>query len=655
MADTILLVDDEEGIRNVLGISLKDLGYDVLTAKDGEEALRLFQEFKPSIVLTDIKMPGMDGIDLLRSIKAERPDTEVIMITGHGDMDLAIGSLKSRATDFVTKPVNVDMLEVALQRANERLAMRATIRAYTQDLEKLVQEQAAKLVNSERLAAIGQVIEGLPSAMKGIVETLDDDIKFFNEMPCFVAIHNRDLEIVSTNQLYRERLGDKGGIRSWEIYILDNEGDLDCPASRTFKTGTGQRSREIVKDIEGKEIPVIVHTAPIRNREQEVNLVLEISVDITEVKRLQAELRVTQHKYQQLFNEAPCYISVQDKDLRLAETNRRFKEDFGDDIGSFCYEIYKHRTEPCSDCPVEKTFTEGKSQTYETVVTSKNGEQNNVLIWTAPINDANGEIAQVMEMSTNITQIRKLQDHLSSLGLLIGSISHGLKGLLTALDGGMYRVDAGFAKENQDQIKEGWEVVRLMVSRIRNLVINLLYYAKERDLEWVKVDALSFAGEVAFAAKQKIQDNDIEFFCDFDTSAGEFEIDTGVVHSALINIMENAVDACLEDKTNIKHKIIFSLKQDEKNIIFEVNDNGLGMDQETRENIFTLFFSSKGNKGTGLGLFISNQIIQQHGGSIKVDSTLGQGSSFKISMPKVLPETAKIANKEHQAVRLRAV
>ncbi|MBW2091687.1 MAG: HAMP domain-containing histidine kinase, partial [Deltaproteobacteria bacterium] len=258
-------------------------------------------------------------------------------------------------------------------------------------------------------------------------------------------------------------------------------------------------------------------------------------------------------------------------------------------------------------------------------------------------------------MSTNITQIRKLQDHLSSLGLLIGSISHGLKGLLTALDGGMYRVDAGFAKENQDQIKAGWEVVRLMVSRIRAMVLNLLYYAKERDLEWEKADVLSFASEVAITAKQRIQNHGIEFFCDFDKSAGEFEVDVGVVHSALINLLENAVDACLEDKTKKNHKIVFRLRQDKNNIIFEVIDNGVGMDQETKENIFTLFFSSKGNKGTGLGLFISNQIVEQHGGSIRVDSKPGQGSNFKIIMPKVLPETAKNFKKEHQEKRLRAV
>ncbi|MBW2187746.1 MAG: response regulator, partial [Deltaproteobacteria bacterium] len=78
----ILLVDDEEDIRDVLNISLSDAGYQVLTAANGEEGLVLFREKQPPIVLTDIKMPGMDGIELLQRIKLENPDTEVIMITG---------------------------------------------------------------------------------------------------------------------------------------------------------------------------------------------------------------------------------------------------------------------------------------------------------------------------------------------------------------------------------------------------------------------------------------------------------------------------------------------------------------------------------------------------------------------------------------------
>ena len=168
MEKSILLVDDEEGIRKVLSIALCDMGYHVLTAQNGVEALRIFKDERPPIVLTDIKMPEMDGIELLRRLKQVSADTEVIMITGHGDMDLAIKSVKYEATDFVTKPINDEILEIALNRAQERIAMRQKLNEYTQNLEQLVRDKTQKLIEAERLAAVGQTVAGLSHAIKNI-------------------------------------------------------------------------------------------------------------------------------------------------------------------------------------------------------------------------------------------------------------------------------------------------------------------------------------------------------------------------------------------------------------------------------------------------------------------------------------------------------
>jgi signal transduction histidine kinase len=172
----ILLVDDEAGIRKVLGIALTDSGYAVTTAENGEEALDQFRRLRPPIVLTDIKMPDMDGIELLQHIKAESPDTEVIMFTGHGDMELAIKSLKYDATDFVTKPINDEILEIALKRAHERIAMRRQIREYTQNLERLVDEKARQLIEAERMAAVGQTVAELSHTIKNIANALKGSI-----------------------------------------------------------------------------------------------------------------------------------------------------------------------------------------------------------------------------------------------------------------------------------------------------------------------------------------------------------------------------------------------------------------------------------------------------------------------------------------------
>lgn len=173
MDKTVLFVDDEKDICDVLSISLSDLGYKVYTAENGQEALRIIQEVNPPIVLTDIRMPVMDGIELLRRIKLQNPETEVIMVTGHGDMDLAIKSLKHEATDFIVKPIKDEALEIALKRALERISLRRQLREYTENLEELVQEKSAKLVQSERLAAIGETIAGLSHAIKNIAGGLE--------------------------------------------------------------------------------------------------------------------------------------------------------------------------------------------------------------------------------------------------------------------------------------------------------------------------------------------------------------------------------------------------------------------------------------------------------------------------------------------------
>ena len=134
----LLLVDDEEGIRKVLGISLTDEGYEVQTAENGIRALELFEGSQYLLVITDIKMPGMDGIRLLQEIKRRNPMTEVIIITGHGEMDLAIEALKLEASDFITKPINTEALSVALHRAKEKIQIKKKLSEYTENLERKV-------------------------------------------------------------------------------------------------------------------------------------------------------------------------------------------------------------------------------------------------------------------------------------------------------------------------------------------------------------------------------------------------------------------------------------------------------------------------------------------------------------------------------------
>lgn len=173
MKPDILIADDEPGIRKVLAISLRDSGYTVFTAPDGNTALGIFREKSPGIILLDIRMPGIDGMEVLAAVKRESPDTEVIMMTGHGEMDLAVKSLQLDACDFIAKPVRDDFLNVALKRAEQRISLRKALDDYTKNLERMVEEKTSRLLMAEKRAAVGETVAGLSHTIRNLAGGLN--------------------------------------------------------------------------------------------------------------------------------------------------------------------------------------------------------------------------------------------------------------------------------------------------------------------------------------------------------------------------------------------------------------------------------------------------------------------------------------------------
>lgn len=485
----ILLVDDEQGIRNVLGITLADAGYEVETAGDGRRAARMIHELQPDIVLTDIRMPGMDGIELLKFIKTGSPDIEVIMITGHGDLKLAIESLKMDAVDFITKPINNDILEIALKRARDRIDTRNQLRKYTRGLEDLIKEKTRKLAASEQ-------------------------------------------------------------------------------------------------------------------------------------------------RYIQLFNDSPSYITIQDREFNIVESNNRFKEEFGENPGLRCYQAYKKQTVPCGGCPVEKTFKDGKSHLAEMDVTLEDGSLRHFLVQTSAVAEPDGEIRHVMEMSTDVTYIHDLQDHLAALGLHISSISHGIKGLLTGLDGGDYLISTGIEKQDIEMVDDGWEIVKEKIFMVRKMVLDILFHSKTRDLELRQEDVFDFIQEITTALDPKMKKNRIVLDLDIPKPGTLVTMDKVVLMPAFLAILENAIDACAaagKEKTDLAIRI--KAFTDGRQAVFKIRDNGTGLDRAYKKEIFSLFYSDKGKKGTGLGLFIAKRAVKQHNGTILVDSQVGAFTEFTVSLP----------------------
>jgi signal transduction histidine kinase len=381
----LLIIDDEEPIRRALGRTLKSDGYEVLTAEDGKTGIELFTQDPLPIILTDIKMPGIDGIEVLKRIKAIDNEVEVIVITGYGDMDMAIAALKYGASDFITKPISDEVLTLALERAKKKIAIRQELKGYTENLEQKVEE-----------------------------------------------------------------------------YTL-------------------------------------------------------------ELRQAQEEL------------------------------------------------------------------------------------------------------------------IRN--ERLTTIGETVAGLAHYIKNILHGMRGGIYMVNTSMPEDAPGKLKEGWTRVQNNIEKVSDLVINLLTYSKERTPERSVCRPNEIVSEVVQLLKEGADKDHVKLSKVLDPNLKEAYMDRDGIHRVLLNLVSNAIDACIDDRDNSKSwEVAVKTKlqtEDEggQTTLFEVTDNGSGMTNEVKEKLFTRFFSTKGGRGTGLGLLNTQKIIHEHGGEITVESKDGKGTTFLVKIP----------------------
>ncbi|MFH1152612.1 MAG: response regulator [Pseudomonadota bacterium] len=176
------MLDDEEDIREVISIVLTDAGFSVTTAEDGETGLAFCETINPQIVITDIRMPGIDGIQVLRSVKQKYPDIEVIVITAFGEMELAVKALQLDASDFVIKPIDESALLVSIERAQQRYSSRQALKDYTRLLEKENAQTAQELIKTY-------------SFQKNLIDSSMDGILACDENEVVVTF-NRSMEAI---------------------------------------------------------------------------------------------------------------------------------------------------------------------------------------------------------------------------------------------------------------------------------------------------------------------------------------------------------------------------------------------------------------------------------------------------------------------------
>jgi PAS domain S-box-containing protein len=269
---TVVVMDDEPDIREVIAMSLQDEGYRVLSASDGESGLRLCREHAAQIVLTDIRMPVIDGMQVLKTLKSERPEIEVIVATAFGEMQTAIQALQHDASDFITKPIGQDALAMALKRARHRYTTRKQLIDYTALLEhenaKTSQELLSNLTFQKNL---------IESAMDGIVGIESGGaIRIFNQAMEKLLSMNR------VDTIAKMTLADLFAPQAYERFIQDLESERHGGRNRLALYETQ------LLDGTGKPVPVQVSAVVLPDSPDAPGIVCYFR-DLRDLRRLEQE------------------------------------------------------------------------------------------------------------------------------------------------------------------------------------------------------------------------------------------------------------------------------------------------------------------------------------------------------------------------------
>lgn len=244
-----------------------------------------------------------------------------------------------------------------------------------------------------------------------------------------------------------------------------------------------------------------------------------------------------------------------------------------------------------------------------------------------------GQAALAIE-DTQFYRAMLQSERLAAMGQTIANLSHHVKNILQGVSGGSYLVDDGLKKSDLDVVQRGWNIVVKNQDRIGNLVMDMLSFSKEREPDLVSGDVRKLVAEVVELMSVRAQEAGVKLLGDPATTSLSAMFDTEAMHRALLNIVTNAIDAAAAAEHENEAQVAIHVEtSDKRNVCIHVVDTGDGIDESDLQRIFSPFESTKGSRGTGLGLPVSQKILREHGGDIVVKSELNSGTTFSLCWP----------------------
>jgi len=223
-------------------------------------------------------------------------------------------------------------------------------------------------------------------------------------------------------------------------------------------------------------------------------------------------------------------------------------------------------------------------------------------------------------------------ERLAAVGQAIATVSHHIKNILQGIRGGSYLVEMGLDNEDMAVLQKGWDIVRRNQNKISSLVMDMLSFSKEREPDPVPSDLGAVIDDVVETVQQRADEAGVTVRWEKPADLPRLVFDPEALSRAVLNVVSNALDA-LEERAAPRVEIDVACDTDAGVVRITVADNGAGMDPETLATIFNLFVSTKGSRGTGLGLTVTRKILREHGGDITATSELGKGSTFVMEFP----------------------
>jgi two-component system, NtrC family, sensor kinase len=239
-------------------------------------------------------------------------------------------------------------------------------------------------------------------------------------------------------------------------------------------------------------------------------------------------------------------------------------------------------------------------------------------------------------------------ERLAAVGETTAALSHSIKNILQALRGGADVVEMGLRSANVTQATKGWRIVDRNLEKIYNLTMNLLAYSKPREPKLEPINPKKLIEECLELIATQANEKGVMAVADVDIDHPAIPIDPDGMHQVIMNLLSNALDAVEPRKGLIR--VVCRYDGDSRSSVIDVIDNGNGIPPGMMKHMFELFHSTKGNRGTGLGLAVTKKIVDEHEGSISVKSNPGEGTTFTVRLP-VYHETLSDPSHTHGPAR----